>query len=166
MLTENEVVLAIDNVRSMLGELKSMAHNYAELKRSRDRWKTFAEERESKLNMIETELDARWVKLPIDAEGVPIHVGDELETSGGEDGTCVSIECSRNGRWSVSVRPRGWDTPTVYDQLEVIHAKEQRTVEDVLSDFADDVIRCCDDREKLAAAAAEIRELLGVDDEE
>lgn len=158
---------AIDEVRRRLGELASMENELQAARESRDHWRKRAEESESELNALAVEMAHSWVKLPVDADGVPIHVGDELETSGGEDGTCVSIECSRDGRWSVSVRPRGWDTPTVYDQLEVIHAKEQRTVEDVLYEvscraYANEEERC----DVLLESAKEIRELLGVDDEE
>lgn len=156
MVTENEVVLAIDKVRAMLGELKSMAHNYEALHRSRDRWKKFAEEHESELNALAVEMAHSWVKLPVDAEGVPIHVGDVLDGYG-KTIEVVDMRYGRSG-WVLI----GRDGNGYADTLAFAHHHEQRTVDDVLSDFANDVIRCCDDREKLEAAAAEIRGLLVV----
>lgn len=73
-----------------------------------------------------------WIRLPLDADGEPIRVGDELvifET--GEHVRAYDIELYANGRWLVideetmdSIHP---------DMLRHHHAP---TVEDVLTEFA------------------------------
>lgn len=162
MVTENEVVLAIDNVRSMLGELKSMAHNYAELKRSRDRWKQFADKSDCELIMLKAERDACWVKLPVDADGEPIHVSDVLDGYG-KTIEVVDMRYGRSG-WVLI----GRDGNGYADTLAFAHHHEQRTVEDVLEDCISDWENGrFESHEELAARHAErIRELLGVDDGE
>lgn len=138
MVTENEVVLAIDNIRSMLGELKSMAHNYSELKRSRDRWKRLAEEREEELEALKAEMAHSWVKLPTDLGGETIRPGDLLVDSDG-----VTFRANE-----LVLRDSGWMLRYMGEDVfpvDTIHAEEQRTVEDVLREF--------------------VRELLGVEDD-
>ena len=84
------------------------------------------------------------VRMPEDADGVPIHVGDSIEIIGGEDGTAVAIELCEDGGWNVSMRPTGWDTPTLFAAESVRHRHEP-TVEDVLREFTDEVWnRCCE----------------------
>lgn len=150
---------AIDEVRRRLGELASMENELCAARGSRDHWRKRAEESESELNALKAELDACWVKLPTDIGGETIRLDDVLVGPSGETFTVSRLEMCYSG-W------RLWGNGEYVSPDDTIHAEEQRTVEDVLSDFADDVIGCCDDREKLAAAAAEIRELLGVNDEE
>lgn len=157
MVTENEVILAIDNVRSMLGELKSMAHNYAELKRSRDRWKTFAEEHESELNALAVDMASRWVKLPTDTSGETIRPGDLLVDS---DGVTFRAE------W-LHLRDSGWLLRYMGEDVfpeDTIHADEQRTIVDVLADFGAEVASGNDTHETASRYADEIRELLGVEE--
>lgn len=161
MVTENEVVLNIDRVRAMLGELKSMAHNYAELKRSRDRWKQFADERESELGALKAEIDACWAKLPTDTSGETIRPGDLLVDSDG-----VTFRANE-----LVLRDSGWVLRYMGDDMfpvDTIHAEEQLTVEDVLEDCISDWENGrFESHEELAARHAErIRELLGVNDEE
>lgn len=158
MVTENEVVLAIDKVRAMLGELKSMAHNYEELRRSRDRWKRFAEEREAELNLLKAEKDACWVKLPTDTSGETIRPGDMLVDSDGVTFRANELVLCDSG-WKV-LRYMGEDVSTD----DTIHAEEQRTVEDVLEECISDWENGrFESHEELAARHAErIRELLGV----
>lgn len=161
MITENEVVIAIDNVRSMLGELKSMAHNYAELKRSRDRWKKLAEEREDELEALNAEMAACWVKLPADTSGETIHHGDLLVDSDG-----VTFHANE-----LVLRDSGWLLRCMGEDVfpvDTIHADEERTVEDVLEDCISDWENGrFESHEELAARHAErIRELLVVEDGE
>ena len=81
-----------------------------------------------------------YVALPLDADGVPIRVGDELDGLHYEDGTVTGIQygLAANGTISelVAVRPHGWDTATWHDPEEYRHHRAQ-TVEDVLREFAD-----------------------------
>ena len=84
--------------------------------------------------------DHGWVRLPLDADGEPIRVGDELDGLHYEDGTVTGIQygLAANGTISelVAVRPHGWDTATWHDPEEYRHYHAP-TVEDVLREFAD-----------------------------
>ena len=63
-----------------------------------------------------------YIKLPVDADGVPIHMGDNIEIISGETGTVVAIELCEGG-WNVSMLPTGWDVPTLFDAKSVRHVK-------------------------------------------
>ena len=73
-----------------------------------------------------------WIRLPVDADGVPIRPGDELvifET--GEHIRAYDVELYDDGRWCVGD----------YETMDSIHPDRLRhhtpTVEDVLREFAD-----------------------------
>lgn len=107
---------------------------------------------------IEREIAERYMELPLDADGVPIHVGDEMEH--GEYGSvfvdavapCGISVFKQNGftLWAPAFKPDAW------------HHFKPRTVEDVLEEFADEVRRCCDSKETLGKYADELREMMGV----
>lgn len=81
--------------------------------------------------------ESQWVKLPVDADGVPFRIGDKVDSDHYEDGTVIGIQygLAANGaiRELVAVRPHGWDTATWHDPEEYAHHHEP-TVEDVLRD--------------------------------
>lgn len=112
---------------------------------------------------IEREVSERFVELPVDAEGVPIHVGDCLQL-GDTHGKVVALTyCPANGKL-----PWEWqcDTGDWYNTAFAYHYKP-RTLEDVLAAFAaelhSDRIDSLDRRIERCAAryADEIREVLG-----
>lgn len=77
---------------------------------------------EPMLNAIETELAERYVALPLDADGEPIHVGDEIQLINGGRDEVRSMTINGAG-WLVN--ERGWwpinlhhHPPTVEDVLE------------------------------------------------
>ena len=81
---------------------------------------------------IQAEIDSRYMELPVDADGVPIHVGDTLQL-GDTRGEVVALTyCPSNGKLSWE-----WqcDTGDWYNTAFAYHLKP-RTVEDVLRDFA------------------------------
>lgn len=81
-----------------------------------------------------------YIKLPVDSDGVPIHVGDRIKIIGGEDGTAAAIELTEGG-WSVSMRPTGWDTPTLFSAETVRHVRPdswERIIEDAMHAFLSD----------------------------
>lgn len=91
-----------------------------------------------------------WVRLPVDADGVPIHVGDVMEWDNGTF-TVHELKVTEDG-WTT------WDEQHGY----TVHADECRhhrapTVEDVLREFADEVRRCCDTADTVAEYAAKLR---------
>lgn len=96
-----------------------------------------------------------WVRLPLDVDGVPILPGDDLVIVDTDERITVwDIELYNDGRWLVC------DDET----MDSIHPDRLRhyvppvpTVEDVLREFADDVKRCCDTPDTIAAYAARLR---------
>lgn len=93
---------------------------------------------------IEREVAERFVELPVDADGVPWHIGDMVEGHG----KVHSMDLNRHG-WAFFGMENAID-PAIHR-----HAKP-RTVVDVLLDAGVSVAAVSD-------VAAEIRELLEVD---
>lgn len=83
-----------------------------------------------------------WVKLPVDADGVPFRIGDKVDSDHYEDGTVIGVHYFRapNGVVfeEIAVQPNGWDTATWRDPDEYAHHHEP-TVEDVLREFAEKI---------------------------
>lgn len=115
---------------------------------------------EEALNEIEREIDSRYMLLPVDADGVPIHVGDEMFgdcPSGKHVSGCVSyIGENRFMLGNVQFCLRG----------DYMHHVKPRTVEDILCELEglrgngamyEDVVT------RAAILARELRELLGGD---
>lgn len=70
-----------------------------------------------------------WIRLPVDVDGVPIHVGDRVEyLTGGRD--IVRFVTLNGDGWTVN--ERGWEPFTM-------HHYTPPTVEGVLREFADRV---------------------------
>lgn len=108
------------------------------------------------VDAIEREVSERFMELPLDADDVPIHVGDCLQL-GDTHGEVVALTyCPANGKL-----PWEWqcDTGDWYNTAFAYHAKP-RTLEDVLREFG---MECADDAyatdEAVAICAAKIREL-------
>lgn len=116
---------------------------------------------------IEAEIAERFVELPVDADGVPIHVGDEIECrTNGYDGTFTVFAIGNNVavgnhdiEW-IRRNPSKWFHVASF----CTHVKPC-TLEDVLREFTEKYQYCISDNGRsitLAKYAAEIRELLGV----
>lgn len=118
---------------------------------------------------IETEIAGSYMPLPLDMDGVPVHLGDMLTSDAYADGEAVGIDCYKapNGtRYGISVLPAWWDTPTVHDPAAYRHVKP-RTIEDVLRDcYAEVNYHLGEGKmgEIITKYAAEIREVLGVEE--
>lgn len=76
-----------------------------------------------------------WIRLPVDANGVPFRIGDKVGSDHYEDGTIIGVNYFKapNGvvREEIAVQPNGWDAATWRDPEEYAHHHEP-TVEDVL----------------------------------
>ena len=102
-------------------------------------------------NEIEREIAERYMELPVDADGVPIHVGDVLERGYVVDYVAPNW-CLATGRGAM--------------YADMCHHVKPRTLEDVLNDFAVEAADV-DERDKeeweplLAKYEREIRELIG-----
>lgn len=82
------------------------------------------------------ELDERgWIRLPLDADGVPIHIGDRLTDSVEykSEGIVKRLMVEPTG-WSVNF-DAGWSDERFHDW----HHYTPPTVEDVLREFASDI---------------------------
>lgn len=108
---------------------------------------------------IEREIAERYMLLPVDADGVPIRCGDE-----------VTADTLGNGRWSVfAVASDYWVDVDGYTHKPcATRHVTPRTIEDVLTDFANEVARQghqigLTGHELTMRYAAEIRELMEVD---
>ena len=84
------------------------------------------------VNAIEYELEERYVELPVDGDGVPIHLLDHLKVDG-EIGDFVvgNMTCCTDG-WLVGTNRGQIGRP----EKDAHHYKPQ-TVEDILREFAD-----------------------------
>ena len=84
--------------------------------------------------------ESAWVKLPVDADGVPIHIGDVMESDHYEDGTVVGMQYFKapndSLRLLIAVKPHFLDTPTWRDP-ECYRHYHAPTVEDVLREFVE-----------------------------
>ena len=118
---------------------------------------------------VEHEIDSRYMLLPVDADGVPIHVGDYLQL-GETRGEAVALTyCPSNGKL-----PWEWqcDTGDWYNTAFAHHVKP-RTLESILCDaladvscMGDGIVRHFEpDEPYVVELADEIRELLGGDAE-
>ena len=102
--------------------------------------------------------EAGWVKLPRDADGVPIRVGESIYLTKDQHFACVD-----KGEYAVHGIGDGIVFIDVGTTTRIaVYAHECRhytppTVEDVLREFADEVQRCCDTEDTIAEYAAKLR---------
>ena len=114
---------------------------------------------------IEAEIKSRYMLLPVDADGVPIHVGDVMCSAGiREKGHKVIVSAIFEDGFVEYGSDNGLIGPL--RQEDWVHAKP-RAIEDVLKAFFHDALDAdtfCTVRldDVLAKYAAEIRELMEV----
>lgn len=119
-------------------------------------------EREKKLRAELDEYDQTHMELPVDADGVPIRVGDMVFLNGREPFEVGGVRDTRN-QWHVFP----YDLQRWYAPLDLHHVTK-RTVESVLFEFASRVLNSghqwgLDAPDVVAEFAAEIRELMAND---
>ena len=109
-------------------------------------------------NEIEAEIAERFMELPVDADSVPIHVGETVYgkyLEGNPEFTVRGFSFDlEHGQWSVQTSAATWTSANL-----LINVKP-RTIEDVLADFAADVENDRNDHETARKYADEIRELM------
>ena len=124
-------------------------------------WDASRERLNESLDEIEQEIAERYIELPVDAEGVPIRVGDVVEFGEYRNKGIVKAV---NERMVIAMFID--DTCTNYAKHGLLwdadscrHVKP-RTLEDVLREFADEVQRCCDTTDTITEYADEIRGMM------
>jgi len=96
---------------------------------------------------IEAEIAEKYMRLPLDADGIPIHCGERIISETGRKGEV----------WLIGVFDLMTSDHMCHDHTKVHHMRE-RILEDVLQSAGVSVAAIED-------VAAEIRELLGVEEE-
>ena len=96
---------------------------------------------------IEAEIAERYMRLPLDADGIPIHCGERIISETGHE----------SGVWMIGVFDLMTSDHVCHDHTKVHHVKE-RTLEDILQSAGVSVAAIGD-------VASEIRELLVVVEE-
>lgn len=112
-----------------------------------EQWRKIAEE-------IEQEIVERYIELPVDADGVPIHIGDTLEGAPGSKWDGERFEVG-----GMEVTASGWEVCDV-ETCDSIAAGQTRhvkhlTIEDAISDALHDYATTSMSREEIAAKYAE-----------
>ena len=128
-------------------------------------WDASRERLNESLDEIEQEIAERYIELPVDADGVPIHVGDYLESEeyDGRLFPCrgLNVEVCKSGkRWTVCMSYDSYSGTSEYTPANRCRHVKPRTIEDVLREFADEVERCCDTTDTIAEYAEEIRGMM------
>lgn len=75
-------------------------------------------------------IDEHYQLLPVDADGVPIHVGDVMELSSGAVEEVESMHYYGSGGWTTTTTHNATAMPSI------IRHHHAPTVEDVLREFA------------------------------
>lgn len=105
---------------------------------------------------IEAEIEHDYMRLPVDADGVPIRPGDKLIAYN------ERFDVEGIGDGIVIYRNEDDELGELFNPAATVHVKP-RTLEDVLADFAADVENDRNTIETARKYADEIRELLGGD---
>lgn len=119
------------------------------------------------------EVDERFMELPVDADGVPIHMGDSVEgelllDNATVRGTVRSYHIHDDDEpGTVYIRVKPTENTWTIKELQFRRCRhvKPRTLEDVLGEYASQQhgITTEEHDELIVRYAAEIRELLGVD---
>lgn len=147
-----------DELRDWFKDRLFMGNGYAELTAIADR---IDEAHKHAIAYVDdrdpvTMAEHGWIRLPVDADGVPIHVGDVMEWCDPDGEVTVTCEVDAVGVECFFA----WDGANCrYAQkcANVYRHHHEPTVEDVLREFADEVRRCCDTADTIAEYAAKLR---------
>lgn len=101
------------------------------------------------------------VTLPIDAVGETIRPGARVMHDG-RVWLVRTLMLTDDSEWLLDGEAEGGVLPSRTIRPMDCKVLEERTLEDVLSDFAADISSCCDDCETVQRYADEIRQILGV----
>lgn len=148
-------------IYNLNGKVKNIENNYGQLKGSRDHWRDRCKE-------LERKLEDEYIKLPVDADGVPWHIGDVVHRTEHRDhpNIVTGVEFYSDGNHKLHVRETACTAWTSY-------ASEQRhfkpdIVENLLAEYVEryDSCTCIDyqghdtPRSLLEEYAERIKELI------
>lgn len=85
---------------------------------------------ETLADRIEREIAERFMPLPCDADGVPIHTGDLMER-------CCAEDTERFTAWFFAANGDALDDETLFFKPSECRHYKPRTIEDVLREFAE-----------------------------
>ena len=108
---------AIDELRGFLSESPSVV---------------FPDEVSEYVDAIERELEERYVELPVDGDGVPIHIGDKVTQVSDRPTPVLGITYHKSTPPSICIE-RG----DLWIDADTLHHYKSPTVEDILREFAD-----------------------------
>ena len=122
-------------------------------------------------NEIEREVAMKYMELPVDADGVPIRVGDVMETSEyGKRFTCTGYSYQTEGyakpRWSIAYHYNDYDGTTEFVSAHSCRHVKPRTIEDVLDSYEQSILCAHTEHERELVRrqfADELRGMMGVD---
>ena len=117
-------------------------------------WDASRERLNESLDEIEQEITERYIELPVDVDGVPIHIGDTLEGASGSKWDGERFEVG-----GIELTTYGWDVcdAETCDSIaagQTRHVKP-RTIEDAISDAIRDYALTSMSTEEIAAKYAE-----------
>lgn len=141
----------VDEIRRQMGYLSHERNNFEQLMGSRDHWREKAQVLESEAMHREMEIDECYVKLPVDADGETIRLGDMLDNGYGKRFKVANMTLGHAGELVLSGPIQGDMSITIACPPECRHVGE-RTIEDVLCELLDKVD---DDRAGQAEIIAE-----------
>lgn len=100
------------------------------------------------------------MRLPVDADGEYIHIGDEMDFSEGVRGlTVIGVGTSSINDSDMGALIRDDDGYTWFNARFLRH-HHKPTVEEILREYGDEVRACCDTEDTIAEYAAKLRELM------
>lgn len=118
-----------------MGEIKAMEELREKIRLDvNNPWSDLQGDLLSLCDKVEREIAERYMELPLDADGTPIHVGDKMQYHGGEPFTVCAVAPGVIHTW-VAVKLGERMTTYDYKPSQCTHYKP-RTIEDVLREYA------------------------------
>lgn len=120
---------------------------------------------------IETEIKREYMRLPVDADGVPIQIGDSLYSDETKRqfmcrGMSLTLQSDSRKWWTIECWFDGYSGTSEYVSAKSCRHVKPRTLEDILGDYVEawdsKAITERDAQEITAKYADEIRELMEV----
>lgn len=158
-MTHEEIQDAIEQLRELGGDGRLTSSNIIDVF-SGNTYKV----RDTLVDILrQADPDTHMIQ-PVDADGEPINIGDEMDFSEGVRGlTVIGVGISSVNDSDMGVFVRDDDGYTWFN-ARFLHHHHTTTVEDVLREYGDEVRRCCDTEDTITEYAAKLREVMADDE--